>query len=123
MYVDGPAKRMLNCKVAPCDPPYADMEFKGYDMSNDGKRVSAWFVRKGATGPGTRRPSKSRGSTGKTGWWHSSGWWQRPEDTQDTNKQVHCKKARWDHWTTQQQETPSTSSSSTAISGPCDPEI
>ena len=40
-----------------------------YDISKDRSSVAAWFVRKGAMGPGTRRPQKGAGA-GVNRPWH-----------------------------------------------------
>ena len=56
----------LDHKTRPCDPPFPDMEFKGYYFTDAGKVANAWFVKRGATGPGTRRPN--RGSGGNYAW-------------------------------------------------------
>ena len=58
-YVDA-ARTKLNVKIPPIEPPFPDMEFKGYDFSDDHSQVAAFFVRIGVTGPGTRRPKKGR---------------------------------------------------------------
>ena len=52
----------LDIETWPVPTPFPDYEFKGYDISKDKSRVAAWFVRKGAMGPGTRRPQKGAGA-------------------------------------------------------------
>ena len=60
---DGTGNMKLDHKTLPCQPPRPDMEFKGYHFTNGGKSASAWFVKQGATGPGTRRPNRTGGNT------------------------------------------------------------
>ena len=50
----------LDHKTLPCDPPHPSMEFKGYYRTDD-NIAHAWFVTRGAKGPGTRRPNRTSG--------------------------------------------------------------
>ena len=71
------------------------MEFKGYDVSKDGQSISAWFVRKGASGPATRRPNRARGGVARAA--------HRPYEYGASKTETHvdvnqCKKARWPYF-------------------------
>ena len=70
----------LDVLTAPVDPPSADFEFKGYIAKDrcDGD-VAAWFVRRGATGPGTRRPNK--GASGVNRGYHQGLWKAKNSDS------------------------------------------
>ncbi len=69
IYLEGTTK--MNIGVAPVDAPFPNMVFKGYDVSPCKRQVAAWFVRVGATGPGTRRPGKGVGQ-GLNRAWHQN---------------------------------------------------
>ena len=69
----------LDVLTVPVDPPSADFEFKGYDVAKDKSSVAAWFVRRGAAGPGTRRPNK--GASGVNRAYHHGLWSAKNSDS------------------------------------------
>ena len=69
----------LDVLTVPVDPPSADFEFNGYDVAKDKSSVAAWFVRRGAAGPGTRRPNK--GASGVNRAYHHGLWSAKNSDS------------------------------------------
>ena len=63
-YIDAEKKR-LNAKVAPTEPPYSGMVFKGYDFSKDRSKVYAFWAKEGVSLPGCRRKRGPSGGINK----------------------------------------------------------
>ena len=109
----------LDVITPPILAPHPDFEFKGYDISKDRQQVAAWFVRKGATGIGTRRPGKGIGSGTNRTWHHCLN-----KAKQAGSEEVHAwKRMHSGSYVPREQRSPKVLGPNDLVLGPQDPEI